>query len=69
MKGDIHRYVLSTSSFLCDVGEPRYKQNNTENQIERFGNISQVLEVLKLLEVLEVLKVLKVLKVLEVLKF
>ena len=28
-KGDIHMYVLSTDSFLCDIGEPRYKQNNT----------------------------------------
>ena len=68
LNGDIHRYVLSTSNFLCDVGEPRYKHNNTENQIERVGNISQVLEVIKLLAVLEVLKVLKILKVLKVLK-
>ena len=29
MKGDIHRYVLSTSSFLWDVREPRYRQNAT----------------------------------------
>ena len=28
MKGDIHSYVLSTSSFLCDIGEPRLGQNN-----------------------------------------
>ena len=29
MKGDIHTYVLSASSFLCYIGEPRYRQNNT----------------------------------------
>ena len=33
MKGDIHSYVLSTSSFLCDIGEPRFRQNNTRYQI------------------------------------
>ena len=32
MKGNIHRYVLSTISFLCDIGEPRYRQNNTGYQ-------------------------------------
>ena len=32
MKGDIQRYVLSTISFLCDIGELRYWQNNTEQQ-------------------------------------
>ena len=30
--GDIHRYVLSTISFLCDNRELRYMQNNTEQQ-------------------------------------
>ena len=29
MKGGIPRYVFSTSSPLCDIGEPRYRQNNT----------------------------------------
>ena len=33
MKGDIHSYVLSTSSFLCDIGELRFRQNNTRYQI------------------------------------
>ena len=33
LKGDIHRYVLSTSSFLCDIREPRYRQNNIGYQI------------------------------------
>ena len=33
MKGDIHKYVLSTNSFLFDIGEPRYWQNNTGYQI------------------------------------
>ena len=33
MKGGIPRYVFSTSSPLCDIGDPRYRQNNTEYQI------------------------------------
>ena len=32
MKGGIPRYVFSTSSPLCDIGEPRYRQNNTGYQ-------------------------------------
>ena len=28
MKGDIHRYVLSTISFLCDIKEQKFTQNN-----------------------------------------
>ena len=28
IKGDIYRYVLSTNSFLCDIGESRYSHNN-----------------------------------------
>ena len=32
IKGDIHRYVLSTINFLCDIGEPKYRQNNTGYQ-------------------------------------
>ena len=35
MKGDIHMYVLSTSSRLWDIGEPRYRQNITRYQILR----------------------------------
>ena len=33
MKAGIPRYVFSTSSPLCDIEEPRYRQNNTEYQI------------------------------------
>ena len=33
IKDDIHRYVLSTSSPLCNFGEPRYGQNNLWYQI------------------------------------
>ena len=33
MKDDIHRYVLSTVSFLSDIRELRYRQNNTGYQI------------------------------------
>ena len=33
MKGDIQRYVLSTSSPMCDIGEPRYRLNNKGYQI------------------------------------
>ena len=33
MKGDISRYVLSTSSPLYDIKVPRYRQNNTVYQI------------------------------------
>ena len=33
MKGDIHRFVLSTISFLSKNGELRYRQNNTGYQI------------------------------------
>ena len=33
MKGGIPRYVFSISSPLCDIGELRYRQNNTEYQI------------------------------------
>ena len=32
MKGDVHRYVLSTISFLCDIWKSRYRQNNTGYQ-------------------------------------
>ena len=33
IKGDFHRYVLSTISFLSDIGERRYRQNNIGYQI------------------------------------
>ena len=33
MKDGINMYVLSTSSPLCDIREPRYRQNNTVYQI------------------------------------
>ena len=33
MKGGIPRYVFSTSSPLCDIGESTYRQNNTEYEI------------------------------------
>ena len=33
MKGDIQRYVMSTNSFLSDIGELRYRQNNIGYQI------------------------------------
>ena len=32
MKGDNLSYVFSTSGFLCDIGEPRFRQNNTGYQ-------------------------------------
>ena len=32
MKGDIHSFVLSISSFLCNIGQPRFRQNNTGYQ-------------------------------------
>ena len=28
-------YVLSISSFLCNIGKPRYRQNNTGYQISK----------------------------------
>ena len=38
LKGDIHSFVSSTSSFLCDIGEPRYEQNKMGYQISRIRN-------------------------------
>ena len=35
MKDDIHRYVLITCSPLCNIGELRYRQNNTGYQISK----------------------------------
>ena len=37
IKGDICRYVLSTSSPMGDIGEPRYRLNNKGYQILRIG--------------------------------
>ena len=33
MKGDIRRYVLSTSSPMCNIREPRYRLNKKGYQI------------------------------------
>ena len=41
LKGDIHSFVLSTSSFLCNIKEPRYKQNKKGYEIRRIWNIEQ----------------------------
>ena len=38
LKGDIHGFVSGTSSFLCDIGESRYKQNKIGYQISRIRN-------------------------------
>ena len=38
LKGDIHSFVSSTSSFLYDIGEPRYEQNKMAYQISRIRN-------------------------------
>ena len=40
MKGNIHRYVLSTSGPLFDIGKPRYRQNNKGYQVLRIGYLS-----------------------------
>ena len=40
IKGDILGYVLRTSSCLCNIGEPRYRQNNTGYHILRMGYYS-----------------------------
>ena len=37
MKGDIRRYVLSTSSPMGNFGEPRYRLNNKGYQILPIG--------------------------------
>ena len=37
MKGNIYRYILSTSSLLCNIGKLRFKQNNMGYQILRIG--------------------------------
>ena len=37
IKGNIHRYILSTSSPLCNIQELRYRQNKTRYQISRIG--------------------------------
>ena len=38
LKGDTHSFVLSTSSFLCYIREPRYEQNKMGYQISRIRN-------------------------------
>ena len=38
LKGDIHSFVLSTSSFLCNIGEPRYEENKMVYHISRIRN-------------------------------
>ena len=38
LKGDIHSFILSTSSFLCNIGEPRYEENKMVYQISRIRN-------------------------------
>ena len=40
MKVDINRYILSASISLCDIGEPRYRQNNTGYHVLRIGYLS-----------------------------
>ena len=42
MKGDIHRYVLSTGSFLSNIGELRFGQNNTGYQIIKIVKFSLI---------------------------
>ena len=39
MKGDIHRFIFSTISFLSDIGELRYRQNNTGYQVIKIVKI------------------------------
>ena len=41
LKGDIHSFVLSTISCLCDIREPRYDQNKLEYEIRKIENIEQ----------------------------
>ena len=40
MKGDINRYVLTTSSPMCNIGESRYRQNKTRYHISRLWYFS-----------------------------
>ena len=40
-KGGIHSFVWSTKTFLCDIWEPRYKQNSIGYQISKCLNIGQ----------------------------
>ena len=40
-KGGIHSFVWSTKTFLCDIWEPRYKQNKIGYQISKCLNIGQ----------------------------
>ena len=38
LKGDIYNFVSSTSSFLWDIGDPRYEENKMGYQISRIRN-------------------------------
>ena len=41
MKGVIHSFIWSTKTFLYDIREPRYKQNNLGYQKSRDENNKQ----------------------------
>ena len=41
LKGEIHSSVWSTKTFLYDIREPRYKENNMGYQISRILNNDQ----------------------------
>ena len=43
MKGDIHSFVFSTSSFLRDIRKLRYRQNNIGYTIIKIVNYFLVL--------------------------
>ena len=42
MKGDIHIYVLSTSIFLSNIGELKFRQNTTGYQIIKIVKFSVI---------------------------
>ena len=42
LKGHIHSFVLSTSSFLCDIREPRYGRNKMGYLNEKFEIFSNL---------------------------
>ena len=41
MKSGIRRFIWSTKTFLYDIREPRYKENNLRYQKSRDGNDKQ----------------------------
>ena len=47
IEGEIHSSVCSTKTFLCDIREPRCKQNNMVYQISRIWNNEQSNNILK----------------------